>query len=180
MALEIPWDKLEWGTVPAGVGSILTSVSLLIAALAYRHSRIDARKGQAKQIAAWLEGLDRRGAKVRLAAKNASDLPIYQVTIRCKGIEVIKPEYLAVMAPDGDWDLTRDFIHLAVVQAIKKAGPVPHEVQPSISFRDAAGRCWERRSDGRLRSRWSWLHQRRWSKGFTQQVAPVTEVEEDD
>ncbi|MEV1142469.1 hypothetical protein [Micromonospora sp. NPDC049799] len=180
MRPEIPWDKVEWGTVPAGVGSILTGVSLLIAALAYRHARADARKSQAKQVSAWLEGLDSRKGSVRLAARNASDLPVYQLTIRSDGVEIIDTKYLAVLGPDGDWESSQGYMYLALIQAWKKAGPVPYAAQPSISFRDAAGRCWERTSDGRLKARRSWLHQRRWKREFAEKMAPPAAVDLDD
>src|SRR5262245_48009031 len=48
------WLGLDWGNVPAWVGSLLTGTSLLVAALTFRRAVGEARRDQVSKVSAWL------------------------------------------------------------------------------------------------------------------------------
>ncbi len=86
---------LDWGNVPAWVGAILTSVSLLIAALAYRRSVKDKEREQASKMAAWIgvvEDAHERKRVVRI--RNNSDAPIFDIVARPHGTEPLRVGHL--------------------------------------------------------------------------------------
>src|SRR6185437_3359668 len=60
--------ELDWGNVPAWIGSILTGSSILIAALTYRRSVEDRERAQAAKVTAWVD----IGAE-KIFLRNSSD-----------------------------------------------------------------------------------------------------------
>ncbi len=123
---------LDWGSVPAWLGSILTGSSLVIAALAYRRSVLDKEREQAAKITAWFE-LTERGPIVRL--RNSSDGAIYEVLISV-GLG-IKDIDLRTVPPE-------------TTAKAGFRGTVGGRGVPIVRFRDSAGRYWRRDSNGQL------------------------------
>jgi hypothetical protein len=48
------WLGLDWGNVPAWIGTIVTSSSFAVAALSFRRSVLDKERAQASNVAAWV------------------------------------------------------------------------------------------------------------------------------
>ena len=48
------WLRLDWGDVPAWVGTVVTSGAFTVAALSYRRSVLDKERAQASSVAAWV------------------------------------------------------------------------------------------------------------------------------
>jgi hypothetical protein len=73
---------MNWGDVPAWIGTITTSVSVLIAALAYRKSILDKERGQASKVAAWVALFGEPGKEHRIVRlSNSSDAPVYELIV---------------------------------------------------------------------------------------------------
>lgn len=154
--------QLEWGDVPAWVGAIFTSTSLLIAALSYRRSILDRERDQASKVAAWITLIDEHGQSKRiLRISNGSDASIYDLTCRLEGEEPVPVKELPAKA--------------VTTVNLGGAGPAPkiakqerlgvptfslemtttteifsQEPSPEIEFSDALGRWWRRSTDGKL------------------------------
>src|SRR3954447_4179578 len=74
---------LDWGNVPAWVGAVLTSTSLLVAALTYRRSVDDKERDQASNVAAWVARRVENGTQRKvLRVSNGSDAPVYEIIAR--------------------------------------------------------------------------------------------------
>jgi|SRR5215813_11373286 len=128
---------IAWGTVPEGIGVILTSLSIFIAALAYRRSVLDKEREQASKINAWVEfGSHRDG--VGVVVRNDSSLPIRNFFVQWTKDEDPKMIWGAILEP-GSEKFVRSSKHLALDTPI------------SWTFVDAAGRYWGRDSGGKLR-----------------------------
>jgi hypothetical protein len=153
---------VQWGDVASWVGSIATSVALLLTyallLVTRRDQRalaIDQRRSQARKVSAWCEGTEPTGsdgvlrASVRL--QNASDEPIYgpRVAVGADWLSpgrsyaeldlnyVLAPQYGAVHTTDvRRTSATRDAEELTL--------PV------EIVFSDAGGRFWHRDRYGGL------------------------------
>jgi hypothetical protein len=158
---------LDWGNVPAWIGSVLTSGSVLIAALAYRRSVLDRERGQASQIGAWLALTGEEGeARPVAKASNSSNAPVYEVIISFPGLpdlsvpELISGSIVTLELPDsaqkfirsekrsGSVGLKLFFYEIESSRTEEKL--VLGEESPKIQFRDAVGRWWRRDSTGRL------------------------------
>jgi hypothetical protein len=77
------WLGLNWGDVPAWVGSVLTGVALLVAANTYRKSVRDSEREQAKTVTVWVEEERSTGFLRRentLHIMNGSSATIYSAT----------------------------------------------------------------------------------------------------
>jgi len=160
------WLGLDWGSVPAWIGSVLTSGSVLVAALAYRRSVLDKERGQASQIAAWVALAGESGNKRPVAqVSNGSNAPVYEVIIRFPGLSDLSlPELVAgsittLELPDSARNLIRSktqtksgglkwfFIEVEASRTVER---VLGEESPVIQFRDALGRWWMRDNLGQL------------------------------
>jgi len=77
------WLGLDWGNVPAWIGTVVTSTSASIAALSYRRSVLDKEREQATKVAAWVtevQGAD--GNAVReMRLRNGSEASVYDLTV---------------------------------------------------------------------------------------------------
>jgi hypothetical protein len=151
------WDTFDWGTVPAWVGSILTSVSVFLALLILFTDKKKDRRAMADSFVTWLElsgiqsGTDIKWS-VDVHAFNAGSHPI---------------PYAAVLSPKDDQgrdftsirleDITFDTINNmpAANQSIspKASASTKYEYavkRPDITefimmFSDGAGKVWFRR-----------------------------------
>lgn len=112
------------------------------------------RRAQAEKVAGWMSGS-------ALLLLNASDLPVYQVSVSLtwpKGTTSVDP--VPVLEPAGSVaEATRGFTHGArhikvqppaaqQTTRMVSVGPVP--VRVTLEFTDAAGVAWQRGPDGRL------------------------------
>jgi hypothetical protein len=134
MAYLASWLGLDWGTVPTWVGSVLTGSSLLIAALAYRRGVREREFDQARKISAWYT-FERIAA---LHVVNHSEAAVYVVSAG-------RPndwKFLGVIPPGGE-----ETHNLADPHYFAGADYLS---APSLFFRDAVGRYWERNERGRL------------------------------
>jgi hypothetical protein len=157
----------QWGNVPAGAGALLTGISLLIAANVYGRSVREAKRNQADRVAAWLEGLDTAKGTVELKIRNASSLPIYKVIVETPDLHRLR-NYSRAVIPPGHTDTRADsYMNIALVQLLKSEEMYP-DTQPSILFRDAAGRCWKRAADGNLRRVSKSSHEEGWRSALAQ------------
>jgi hypothetical protein len=153
--------NLNWGDVPTWIGSVITSVSVLVAAISYRRSVIDKERNQASKVGAWFVKTDesRRAACIT----NASVAPIYEIEL----LEPPMPNVQSPILPAGGAAIIelleesdKDPGGPQVVRIIDRAeeGILTREIweseqQPTIQFRDAVGRWWKRDSAGRLLKR---------------------------
>lgn len=163
------WD---WGDVPTWVGSVVTSGSVLLAAVAYRRSVRDKEREQASKVAAWfgLSSADSGGNRF-LRVANSSDAPVYELIVRVPGTpELHLPDLAAtssttleLQGTPGERAIKKEaefsvgaglnlwVISLEVGQT-KITETVIAEPPPEIQFRDAVGRWWKRDEKGRLSS----------------------------
>ncbi|MGW1531106.1 hypothetical protein [Streptomyces aureus] len=164
------WLGWDWGTVPAWVGTVITSGSASIAAVSYRRSIHDKEREQASKVAAWTsvsyerDEAERTSTRVRrLYVHNSSDAPVYEVTVEPKGAKkVAVPELQAgglvtFEIPSGTPG-RRSYAPSASVKfwvVSAEVGTVTETVKQDptfLEFRDAVGRWWARSSDGKIKS----------------------------
>jgi hypothetical protein len=162
------WDNvlewiggLDWGNVPAWIGTIVTSVSVTVAALTYRRSVLDKERAQASSVAAWWArrtGGDRRLDSVLLVS-NGSDASVYEVAVQvwsfpapfwldqvpAKATSTVELTFAdAYKELQGVvYSLGGLFMHMGLFSA--------SEAPPELEFRDAVGRLWKRDKRGRLK-----------------------------
>lgn len=153
--------NLNWGDVPTWIGSVITSVSVLIAAISYRLSILDKQRNQASKIGAWFVEVEESSRAACIT--NVSDAPIYQVELLTPNIPDVQPFILpasetAIIKLPGKSD--KGLAGSQFVKIIDRAekGIQTREIweseqQPSIQFRDAVGRWWNRDSAGQLSKR---------------------------
>jgi hypothetical protein len=132
---------LAWGTVPDGIGVVLTSLSIFIAALAYRRSISDRQRDQASRVNAWVElkNGDKEGG-YQVVLRNDSDLPIRNVLMTWK--EVIHLE-----EPSGNYYL---LVQPKSEERLKRKEYLDINTPIRCTFLDAAGRYWVRGKNGGL------------------------------
>jgi hypothetical protein len=125
--------SVDWGSVPAWVGSVLTGVSLLIAATAYRRSVNEKTREQAGEVSAWFDSTADNGSAICI--RNGSGAAIYEVValVRSTGEEID----LKAVPPETT-------VTHVVMNSSGSRGPVP------VRFRDSIGRYWRRDDEGRL------------------------------
>lgn len=157
------WLGWDWGSVPTWVGTVITSGSAFIAALSYRRSVRDKEREQASKVGTWVGTTELDGeTKSVLRVANNSDSPIYEVSVRRSGdLELISyeiPAATAAMTPVSSSSTTsvrRERsagvkLWIISLEATEVTEFIPDERPPDVQFRDALGRWWLRRSDGRL------------------------------
>lgn len=76
---SLHWGSIQWGNIPAGVSSVLTALSLLVAAVAYRRDRQEKGRAQASKVS--ILPSNRRDANLRIVVANRSDQAIYTVAL---------------------------------------------------------------------------------------------------
>jgi len=128
---------IQWGNVPAWIGSVLTSSSLLIAAFGYRHSVAERTREQAARVSAWM--VSSRQACVR----NGNEVAL---VIRAF---IVRPT-----------DAASEAVSIAPGQTRRLSLPASYErtavdegqlaLMPWILIDDSAGRSWLRSGDGGL------------------------------
>jgi hypothetical protein len=163
------WLGLDWGNVPAWIGSTLTSGSLLIAATSYRRSVKDKEYDQASKIASWITtSAEPDETKPRLHVRNSSDGPIFETVVRVLdlphvNIPELPPQTTSVHDLPESPTVARFFESnptLTIEQEVVGVSmsvtlnreQVLASLRPSIQFRDAVGRRWKRGSDGKLQT----------------------------
>jgi hypothetical protein len=159
------WLGLDWGNVPAWVGTIVTSTSVSIAAISYRRSVRDKERDQASRISAWI-GLvsGETGMRRVLQVANGSDASIYEVSVKIPGrSDLILGEVpgKTTLTPDVEIPASSNQSRQTAVSAsinllgtnIEGRTNIDHisqEAAPEIEFRDGVGRWWSRNPQGRL------------------------------
>jgi tetratricopeptide (TPR) repeat protein len=160
------WLGLDWGDVPTWIGSVVTSGSVLVAALAYRRSVSDKERDQASQIGAWVALITESGKERRVVrVNNISKGAVFEVIIRfphspdLKVSEIIAGGFVTLEFPENYPRVTQaqkitvsTSVSLPFVnfEASRTEETVLGEESPEIQFRDAVGRWWRRDSNGRL------------------------------
>jgi hypothetical protein len=139
------WMGLNWGDVPAWVGSILTGSSILIASLTYRRSvrdrraeQLDRERAQVAMVSTWLE----QGA--RLTVANASNSAVK--------LRVIFEDRLS-----GKPEIAYDELQIGPMGAMTTERGLPlvsgldlNYESPGLLIVDAAGAIWRRHSSGKV------------------------------
>lgn len=159
------WLGLDWGNVPAWAGSILTSCSITVAALAYRRNILDKEAEQAKDVYAVVDWRDPghpdRGRKLRI--RNGSESVVYSVQARPFGSDSVttiselsaKSTYYLELPPLAADTLNKRFeLTVPVAPVTLETSLVmvrSEEPFPLLLFRDAAGYWWSRDERARLR-----------------------------
>ena len=88
--------------MPAGVGAVLTGLSLLIAAFAYRHSVEDRKRSQVDNFAVWI-AYDHDEETLVLVARNSTSLPALDVRVKVVDGESGKDEMVHFdVVPPGE------------------------------------------------------------------------------
>jgi len=166
------WLGWDWGTVPAWIGTVVTSSSVLIAAVAYRRSVLDKEREQASKVAAWTsvsyepDEKEKRPQRTRrLYVHNSSDAPIYEVTVRPSDArDVTLPELqghgsatfdLPAGTPPAGASVREARAGLKIWVVAVEAHLVSEVVKQEptgLEFRDALGRWWARDPSGKLKS----------------------------
>jgi hypothetical protein len=145
--MDICSTQLDWGTVPAWVGAVLTGSSLLIASLSYRRSveerreeRLSQERAQAVKVSAWF---DRESRQVFL--QNASDAAV--------NVRVFFEKQLI----NGRLSVTSSEVTLGPDQRISSyelpswlLSSIQQPPRSALVIIDAAGVVWLRNSDGKL------------------------------
>ena len=139
------WMGLNWGDVPAWVGSILTGSSILIASLTYRRSvrdrrveQLDRERAQAATISTWFE------SEETLIVANASNAAV-KVRVLFEDRFSGKPEIAYSELQIGP--MSR--------KAMEHGWPYPYHRDmisdsPGLLIVDAAGAFWRRHSSGKV------------------------------
>jgi hypothetical protein len=132
--------SLAWGTVPEGIGVALTSLSIFIAALAYRRSISDREREQASRVNAWVEVKNGEKEGYQVVIRNDSDLPIRNLLVTWN--DHVDPE-----EPSQSWHL---MVQPKSEVRDKQKEYLALDTPISCAFLDAAGRYWLRGKDGSL------------------------------
>jgi hypothetical protein len=136
---------LDWGNVPAWVGSLLTGSSLLIAALTYRRSvaerareQSDRERSQAANVSAWVVNI--RRAQVR----NGNDVAVViQAFFEEDGLLAASDQVTLAPGETHALRLPPEYERVA-----ERSGRLA--LVPSLVLVDSAGRSWLRTRDGGL------------------------------
>ena len=157
-------SQLQWGDVAAWVGSIATSVALLLTYFLLRITRreqraaqADERQAQARKVSAWCNRVDPAPGKgpdtVHVKLKNASDEPIYGVRVAVGSdwwsdpITYKELDLSYVIAPRHDEEYS---IELRLGRTAE--GDPEHSPPVEITFSDASGgKFWHRDRYGGIR-----------------------------
>ena len=152
------------------VAAVITSASVMLAALSYRRSVLDKERDQASKVSAWSSAPDEPKDKyyrtdgagnvyivaplpVVLYIANRSEGPVYDVDLR---IRSGGPWKLAELPPGVTATVTVPVEFHDRVQAagsIPSRTSIPYELdKPVLAFTDALGRRWRRTEDRQLRA----------------------------
>jgi len=152
-------NGIDWGSAPAWFGAVVTSLAFLIAASAYARQRSDRRTEQARAVCCWpvevaplrtttergVEIGPGKGRSVRVTVRNASELPVYEVSVWVHFDYRLDSSMMGsherVIVPPGDTDVWADWIELP-------EGGLADMPYVDLTFRDAAGSRWQRLHDG--------------------------------
>jgi hypothetical protein len=138
--------SIDWGSVPAWVGSILTGSSLLIAANAYRLSVSERIQQQAMKVTAWIAeaGAElangEKSTQDMLYVRNASDAAAYFVVLQHSDVSTPGPTGIS------GW---RSIGPETTVSAISGV-PAGQLLPSALMFIDAGGQPWRRSRTGQL------------------------------
>jgi hypothetical protein len=150
---------LDYGNVPTWVVALAAVIGARFAyrahALARRREQrfdVEQRWAQAVRVGAWLGDITVNGtnwpvAETGFIVRNASELPIYDLTVWASlGPVLHRRSWTVANVPPGE-DAQ------AQLPEEVRSGRVGHgySPRPVIAFRDTAGRQWHRDADGRLR-----------------------------
>ncbi|MGW7261698.1 hypothetical protein [Streptomyces sp. NPDC054834] len=155
------WLGLDWGNVPTWVGAVVTSTSVSIAAISYRRSVHDKERGQASLVGAWIGIKENAGKQERvIRISNASDAPVYEVTVRVPGM---REENLSELLPKSTTTLdvrppsskssriASATVSMWVFSASATRETRSDDPPPELEFRDGSGKLWRRSPDGKLK-----------------------------
>lgn len=127
----------RFGTYPSWASAILTGFAFLVTASIFARDRRDRVREQANAVYAWQDKNTREGTVV-ISVTNASDMPIWDVTVQpCQGTRALNtkpsqtgPGRLKPKQP-GVWEWT---IPAVDVEKLERS--------PELRFTDAADRSW--------------------------------------
>jgi hypothetical protein len=133
---------LDWGSVPAWVGSILTGSSILIASLTYRRSVQDRRdeqlnraRAQAAKVSAWVNRGD-----IKVFLQNANDTAVKARVFFEERLDDEESAYLEEHVGPNQRKSSRTPSWLDVDEPIT----------PALLIVDGVGAVWLRHSNGKL------------------------------
>jgi hypothetical protein len=153
---------LQWGDVADWVGSVATSLALLLTYLLLRATRqeqhairVEQRQTQARKVSAWCEQLepavDRGLDRVVVRLQNASDEPIYDLRVAVGSdwwsaeIAYVELNVSYVIGPHYSEQ------HVVDIRMSRTADDNPEHSPPvEIIFGDASGNFWHRDRYGGL------------------------------
>lgn len=153
---------VQWGDAAAWVGSVGSSVALLLTYALLRVTREEQRalreeqrRDQAKSVSAWCETVEPSQAsepdRVTVRLQNASDEPIYGVRVAVgsdwwsEPIQYVEVGLPYVIAPHYSG------LHTASIRAGRSVGDTYEQSPPvEVIFCDAGGRFWRRDRYGGL------------------------------
>jgi len=140
------WLGADWGNVPAWVGTVLTSSSLLIAASTYRKSVAEKKREfdehqreQVSKVSVWTSD----GGTVKVA--NGNDVAVTIGAHIDLGYQILEAKP-SPFAPGVSYALIADPGALAEYCRANKL-PEGHGV-PTLTITDSYGRVWSRAPDG--------------------------------
>lgn len=155
------WLGLDWGNVPTWLGAVVTSTSVSIAAISYRRSVHDKERAQASLVGGWVGIEEKAGKQERVTrVSNASDAPVYEVTIRVPGT---REEYLSELPPKTTTTLNARppsskssrvvtaAISMWMFEASATRETRSDDPPPELEFRDGSGKLWRRSPNGKLK-----------------------------
>jgi hypothetical protein len=132
--LSAGWHSLNWGDVPTWVGSVLTGVALLIAAITYRKSIRESAREQAKSITVWV-GEQAADLSYELQIKNGSNSAIYSAAVYYSRQVLVAPTYNSpyYLAEHNAGGLIRigDGRQSDLVNLVRRLSSVPYLTQRS-------------------------------------------------
>lgn len=153
----------DYGDVPTWLATLGAAAAAVFAAKAYRaevdrdrRAELDLEQAQAARVAAWddeiidLGGQNQWGLDSipRVALRNASDLPVYDVVLFSYRYRCAEP---TIRTPSGKWMVG---VLPPGAEPLRRL-PIEDTEQDShlyvMQFRDAAGRTWHRDLEGVLR-----------------------------
>ena len=132
-------DFNQAGTIPAMVSAVLAAVAVVLTAFVIIRESQDRVRSQAGAVYAWL-AKEKDGTGATITVTNASELPIWNVTVRPRTVAgdhtgpAAEKGNSALMPTHNDtwsWKLTKDVMNKL-------------EPMPVLEFTDAAGRHWTR------------------------------------
>lgn len=132
--------QVQWGPVSAWVSGLLTGISVMVAALAYRRSVINSESSQADLVAAWFLDTDHTTTPAIIAVRNSSNLPVYRfaMTIERAGKASQQRFFIGTLAPEMVYEIKTE---------LRMSSIVPPDY---IEFTDNRGIAWQRDMMGKL------------------------------